>query len=149
MRSPEPAPERASHDLDCAAALVTDEPVVRNASPSIGLIDGYIEPKIGICVPKVGAASGLSKGVITQVLDSAVFFRTSDEFPSGYVISAPGDSGALWIGQATHKAVSINRGFKGSRTATSTVVGAALRMLKLEFLYGKGAHPHARPQYPC
>ncbi len=123
---------RAVVDLDCAAALISDGIQVISWIPGLGPITQTAAPAVNARVLKVGAAGGLTEGIVTQVSGTAVTIRTDPAFPRGYAISEAGDSGALWIDQASGAAVALHRGLRDSRTATATLIDAVLESLRLK-----------------
>jgi hypothetical protein len=122
---------RANIDLDCAAALLSSGMEARAWIPGIGPISVTATPTLNARVIKVGAAGGITEGIITQVRGSSVMIRSDPDFPQDYVISQPGDSGALWIDQNNRAAVALHRGIRGPRTATATSIDAVLEGLHL------------------
>ena len=128
---------RASVELDCAAALLLDGTSVDASIPGFGPLVQTATATVNMRVAKVGAAGGLTEGIITQVIGTSVVIRTDAEFPQDYVLSQPGDSGALWMDRDTRAAIALHRGLRTPRTATATSIDAVLQILDLRFLAGR------------
>ncbi len=122
---------RANIDLDCAAALISDGLTTNSWIPGLGPLVQRVAPAMNARVIKVGAMGGITEGVITQITGATVMIRTDADLPLDYVISQPGDSGALWLDQTTRAAVALHRGLRNPRTATATAIDAVLTALHL------------------
>lgn len=97
-------------DLDCAAFLINSSRKIRPAI--VGLtryIPGAIEPLIGMSVTKSGLATGVTHGMIDGVsLDEFTIIPKRLDPATPYEISAPGDSGSIWLEKTTGKAVGLH-----------------------------------------
>lgn len=79
----------------------------------LGLVNGIVAPVSGIEVRKVGAATGLTRGVITVVNGSLFAIESIDgEGP----ISLSGDSGAIWV-DTKNRAVGVHQRGTGATHA--------------------------------
>jgi hypothetical protein len=117
--------------LDVAAALVS--PGIKIELEILGLppIQPPIAPQPGMRVLKSGMAIGITEGVITAVAQGQVEIDLVPGFPNDYDLSAPGDSGALWIERATGAPVAMHTGLKPSGVATAVAWLDALAALNL------------------
>ena len=129
---------RLDRDMDAAvAALNTTRPHVRDI---IGLnpVSGMESPQLGMQVAKSGRTTGNTEGIIDGVSLSTsinygaagvVSFRDQihivprPPWPAvDYEVSMGGDSGSIWINEATGKAVGLH--FAGETTASPTAENA-------------------------
>lgn len=74
-----------------------------------------IEPHIGMCLYKIGAATGLTHGIIDNVsrLDESLVIIHSDEKNPSEKLCDYGDSGSLWVyndGSPHHRPVALHAG---------------------------------------
>ncbi len=104
---------RALADLDVAAVRVGLGIEVLNTIAGLGPIPADIAPAApGMRVVKLGATTGLTEGEISDVEDDRIRIVPPPGFPRGYRLSAPGDSGALWLELGTLRPVGLH--YQGS-----------------------------------
>ncbi len=104
---------RAVPDLDVAAVRVGLGIEVLNTIAGLGAVGAEIAPAApGMRVVKLGATTGLTEGEISDVEDDRIRIVPPPGFPRGYRLSAPGDSGALWLEVGTLKPVGLH--YQGS-----------------------------------
>jgi hypothetical protein len=104
---------RTAPDLDVAAVRVGPGVGVLNAIAGLGAVGAEpAEAAPGMRVVKVGATTGLTEGEISDVEDDRLRIVPPPGFPRGYQLSAPGDSGALWLEAGTLKPVGLH--YQGS-----------------------------------
>lgn len=123
---------KANRDLDCAAVKLLPGIDAQMAVLGLGALSVITDPEPGMRVVKMGAVSGLTEGVVFQVVDEQVSIRVDATFPVEYVLSAPGDSGSLWLEQGTNHAVALHRGLKTPKTATATAMTSVKVALGLD-----------------
>jgi len=128
--------DRVSTTFDAAAALVDDGIDSVTEVLQFGSVLGVSSPAAGMRVVKSGLATGVTEGVIESVTGSWVQIRVLPGFPSKYQLSEPGDSGSIWINQATGRAVALH--VTGSDTGVEvawarplTEVLAGLRLMPI------------------
>jgi hypothetical protein len=124
---------RADRALDCAAAKVdgtiqTVSEIIGIGAPRLG-----VPAVVGTRVLKSGQETGVTEGVITAVNGAEVRIEPSSDFPPGYVLSGPGDSGALWVTKDTKAAIALHRAGSavGGREVFGVSIGAVLTSLRL------------------
>src|SRR5262245_35304652 len=122
---------KASRDLDCAAVRIMDGVSSAMEVLGLGTLAGFADPDIDMRVVKVGAATGLTECVVSQVIGNQVLIRVNPGFPDDYVLSGPGDSGALWVEQGTNRAVALHSGLKTPKTATGNSIVEIAGFLRL------------------
>lgn len=104
---------RTAPDLDVAAVRVGPGVAVLNAIAGLGAVGAApAEAAPGMRVVKVGATTGLTEGEISDVENDRLRIVPPPGFPRGYQLSAPGDSGALWLEAGTLKPVGLH--YQGS-----------------------------------
>ena len=99
---------RTSPYFDAAVATLSDGVAYSREVPGIpGGIKGVARPSLGMTVTKVGAATGSTRGLIESV---SVEGFTVIPIPrqKWTEISAPGDSGAVWVDMSSHAAVGLH-----------------------------------------
>lgn len=109
--------------LDAATSRLHGSKLVRNEQQGIGAVTGVVLPQLGMPVIKAGAGTGVTSGLITGILGYSMqryanrkqligpLVCIAPENPEQEV-SAPGDSGAWWLENATRRAVALH--FAGS-----------------------------------
>ena len=126
--------DRADSQLDCAAALVASGMEVANEILGLGRIDPLpAAPLLGQHVCKYGVATELTEGVVTAIDGDDITIHPPNGFPSGYKLSAIGDSGALWLEQGSLRPVALHKqGAVGTEEkAIGTAITAVLSSLRL------------------
>lgn len=112
-----------SHGLDAAVSQLKRPTPFRSEQQGIGAIAGVVLPQLGMPVIKAGAGTGVTSGRITGILGySMQRYANRKQLigPLVYIapenpeqeVSAPGDSGAWWLENATRRAVALH--FAGS-----------------------------------
>lgn len=105
--------DRGDKRLDCSAVLL-DMPQRsgRGVSTDIvgvpGGIKGVVAPRLGMLVVKTGAETGTTRGIIEGVHEGGF---TVAPLPGAVgPLCDPGDSGAVWLEEASHAAVGLHWG---------------------------------------
>lgn len=101
---------RWHQELDCAIFSINDSrktrPAIVGLTPSIS---GILEPLIGMSVIKSGLTTGVTQGMIDGVsLDEFTIIPKRADPSIPYEISAPGDSGSIWLEKTSGKAVGLH-----------------------------------------
>lgn len=122
---------RADANLDCAAALVQPGIVCTSVQLGIGKTGAVAAPAQGMRVVKAGAESGITEGRIAAVFGTSVTIEIDPAFPVEYQVSAPGDSGALWVEQQSRSPVALHTGRTSARRAQASAFADVLRALGL------------------
>ncbi|MEO6802276.1 MAG: hypothetical protein ABI197_03415 [Granulicella sp.] len=123
---------RANAALDCAAALLDLGITTVSYQIGIGASPAPIEPVVGMRVIKAGAVSGITEGIVQSVDGDTVRIAADPAFPADYVLSEPGDSGALWVEQQSRAPVALHLGRSSSRRAEGLSFRAVLAALQLQ-----------------
>jgi hypothetical protein len=118
---------RASRTFDCAAARVLPEIKVSGEILALPRVNGIQQPMIGMRVLKSGCVSGVTEGIITEVLGDKIEIRLCDFHPCDSILSEPGDSGALWVSRENVKAVALHQ----EGTATGGLRAKAIRLTRV------------------
>lgn len=124
----------ADAGLDCAAAKVMAGIQVSNSILEIGPVTGVVAATAGMRVVKSGGVSGITEGVVANVAGQMVTIRIDASFSQQYVLSEPGDSGALWVEQTTQRAVALHRGLQTAREAAAVPVQLVMDKLGLKLM---------------
>jgi hypothetical protein len=99
---------RQDTSLDCAAVRLVPGITFSNDILSIGPAPGPpVAPAVGMNLLKSGAASGVSEGVITQAGETSEI-RLRPATPTRYELTTRGDSGCIWVEQATRRPVILH-----------------------------------------
>jgi hypothetical protein len=106
--------DRASRDLDCAAASIVSGRAVGEIL-GIGTLAPASDPALGMRVIKSGAETGVTEGRIVNLTNTEVEISPLG-LPDDYELSEGGDSGSLWIDAATLSPVALH--YKGSDRGT-------------------------------
>lgn len=100
---------RSNRTLDCAVATLNNSrPVSTTIMDFRGGIKGVVEPVIGMRVTKSGRTTATTRGMVEGV--------STNEFtvvpaPGDWMeLSLGGDSGSIWLEQASHAAVGLHYG---------------------------------------
>jgi hypothetical protein len=123
---------RANADLDCAAAQLDAGITGLNYQLGIGPASNPIEPAVGMKVIKSGAASGVTEGIIVAVSGTDVVIQIDPTYPTDFVLSLPGDSGAAWLEQQSRSLVALHSGRQSPRRAAAVSLTAVLAALRLK-----------------
>jgi hypothetical protein len=123
---------RANADLDCAAAQLDAGITGLNYQLGIGPAATPIEPEVGMRVVKSGAASGVTEGIVIAVSGSDVVVQIDPSYPTDFVLSLPGDSGAVWLEQQSRSPVGLHSGRQSPRRAAAVSLPAVLAALRLK-----------------
>lgn len=107
--------DRASRELDCAAALVFNPSLLIGQILGIGQLMPPVAPMLGMRVLKSGAETGVTEGFIVKIAGDDVEIAPFG-FGTDYELSEGGDSGALWIDASTHAPVALH--YRGSDRGT-------------------------------
>lgn len=118
-------PQRASSELDCAAAFVVEDLRAFPVILELGFVGPPTEPAVGMRVLKSGITTGVTEGEITNIDGDRLEIGVPQDFPTGYDLSDPGDSGALWVERDTRRAVALHTG--GNDTGTEKAFGVRLQ----------------------
>lgn len=78
-------------------------------------LTGYTSPELNMPVMKSGVRTGTTYGLIDSLTDSSYFSIVPDSAFPTYEISAPGDSGSVWVESATNFAVGLHNAGEGER----------------------------------
>jgi hypothetical protein len=122
---------RANAALDCAAALLLPGIPFRNAQLGLGDVKAPTDPVVGMRVCKSGAVSGITEGILTQINGDTLRIEADAAFDLDYLLSDAGDSGSLWLEQATLAPVALHRGRSSPRRADALNIQTALAALAL------------------
>jgi hypothetical protein len=123
---------RADQNLDCAAALVHDGVPVQSDVLGIGRLADPTDPQLGRRVIKAGAETGVTEGVIVRILTDDVEIAPVFSASANYLLSAGGDSGALWVDASTYEPVALHyRGSDSPRRAFARKLLPVLAALRL------------------
>lgn len=121
----------ANADVDSArdVALARIDPLVKSLLRVVGFgpVTASRPPKKGMEVLKVGAASGVTEGVVVEVKGTDVEVRARPDAPGGYNVCDAGDSGAVWIEIATRAPVALH--LRGSQFGPETSFATAVHDL--------------------
>lgn len=123
---------RANSALDCAAALLDPGLFAFNYQLGIGLLTNPIEPVVGMRVVKAGAAGGITEGIVQSVSDDTLSIETDPAFPGEFILSEPGDSGALWLEQQSRAPMALHVGRPSPLHASAVPLLAVLAALQLK-----------------
>lgn len=131
---------KASSALDCAAAKIEPGVQVADEVLGVGRAFGIGPPIEGRRVVKSGAATGISEGVVRSVDGDYVEIVPIANYPTNYVLSDPGDSGAPWLDAMTNDIVALNLGLRGpgDRTVKARSMEAVLTALSLRSIGSLG-----------
>jgi len=108
-----------SRGLDAAVSRLKKSAQLRNEQRGLGAVTGVALPQLGMRVQKSGAGSGMTSGVITGFLGSAMLrYANRQQLVNHLVcitpenpaqkISATGDSGAWWLQSGTQRAAALH-----------------------------------------
>jgi hypothetical protein len=122
---------RANRLLDCAAAKCEPGRLGINYQLGIGPTVAPVAPAMGMRVLKAGAESGVTEGDIITVNGNDVVIRVVANYPVGYEISDPGDSGSLWVEQQSRAPVALHTGKSTPLRAAAFRFDAVLAALSL------------------
>lgn len=123
---------KANPVLDCAAALLDPGIACANTQLGIGSVTAPRPPSLGMRVVKAGAVTGVTEGIITQINGDTIRIEADPAFDKNYVLSAAGDSGALWLEQNTRAPVALHRGHASPQRADALNLQTALAALGLQ-----------------
>lgn len=123
---------RADVNLDCAAAQLDAGVIGLNYQLGIGPAAAPIAPAAGMRVVKSGAASGVTEGIVISVTGIDVVIQIDPVYPTNFVLSEPGDSGAVWLEQQSRSPVALHSGRQSPRRATAVSFPAVLAALRLK-----------------
>lgn len=112
---------RADRLLDCAAALLDDGVSSVPEVLGVGELFAPQAPVVGMGVIKSGARTGVTEGRIVKVGTNRVVIHPPIGAPSGFELSAQGDSGALWIERESGAPVALHRSGNRSGTRESAI----------------------------
>ncbi|HEU5171625.1 MAG TPA: hypothetical protein VFU46_13845 [Gemmatimonadales bacterium] len=120
--------------LDIAAARI--DPGIQSIGRILGLdsVGEVAEPAVGMRVVKAGAATGITEGEIARVQGDRVEIRRPTGYASVYEVSDFGDSGAIWIDQATRAPVAMHSGGSPQAMAIAVRLAAVLTALSLSLV---------------
>lgn len=113
--------DRFDPALDAAAALVTPGMGAVGEVLGIGPVTGLGNPVPGMRVVKSGIATGVTEGVIGEVLGTRVRVDLPPDFSAKYDLSDVSDSGAVWIDRETGRAVALH--VAGNDTGAEVAIG--------------------------
>ena len=122
---------RANRLLDCAAAQCAPGQQGVNYQLGIGPTALPVAPAVGMRVVKAGAESGVTEGEIITVNGNDVVIRVVSNYPVGYEISVPGDSGSLWVEQQSRSPVALHTGKSAPLRAAALRFDVVLAALSL------------------
>jgi len=123
---------RADVNLDCAAAQLDAGVTGLNYQLGIGPAANPIAPVAGMRVIKSGAASGVTEGIVISVTGTDVVIQIDPTYPTNFVLSEPGDSGAVWLEQQSRSPVALHSGRQSPRRAAAVSFPAVLAVLRLK-----------------
>lgn len=123
---------RANANLDCAAAQLIAGIAGLDYQLGIGPTDAPIEPAVGMRVVKSGAVSGVTEGIVLSVTGTDVVIEIDPTYLTEFVLSEPGDSGALWLEQQSRSPVALHSGRQSPRRAAAVSFSAVLAALRLK-----------------
>src|SRR5262245_7347162 len=105
-------------NLDAAVATLGDERPIVNGPWGLRPIRGSALAQLGMSVEKSGRTSGVTRGVVTGVEGTKRTYYAGAGYrvirhvisitPGDPELSLPGDSGAMWIDEATTKVVALH-----------------------------------------
>lgn len=105
---------RSNRALDCAVVTLNGtRPASTTIVDFVGGIKGVVDPAIGMRVTKSGRTTGTTRGMVEGV--SADEFTVVPVPGQWQEISAPGDSGSIWLEQESHASVGLH--FAGETSA--------------------------------
>jgi len=124
---------RADQALDCAAFAIDPGVTATPEVLGIGTLAAPIAPVEKMRVVKSGRSTGVTEGLIDRVSGTAVTIRLLAAFPLAYDLSAVGDSGAVWVDEATLAPVALHTGgtTSGPSIASAFDIRAVLTSLGL------------------
>lgn len=122
----------SNRTLDCAAVKLTV-----GSSPRVlglGMVAAAKVPTTGMTVMKSGWKTGVSEGIVEQVVGHEVIIRRGPDSPDDYLLAAIGDSGAVWVEAGTLAPVALHttESAVGPHRAFATSVNTVLAALSLE-----------------
>jgi hypothetical protein len=83
-------------------------------------------------VIKSGAASGVTEGIVVAVSGTDVVIQIDPTYPTDFVLSLPGDSGAAWLEQQSRSLVALHSGRQSPHRAAAVSLTAVLAALRLK-----------------
>lgn len=122
---------RSDANLDCAAAQLEVGVTGLNYQLGIGTAAAPIAPAAGMRVVKSGAVSGVTEGIVISVTGTDVVIQIDPAYPTNFVLSEPGDSGAVWLEQQSRSPVALHTGRQSPRRAAAASFPAVLAALRL------------------
>jgi hypothetical protein len=126
----------SSWPLDCSAARLN--PGITSVPDILGLslITGSEDPQLGMRVLKSGAETGITEGIVTEINGDTVEIGLPPQIDPQYELSAPGDSGSVWINRQTGKVVALHKGgaSNGPHRAYATRILSVLTFLQMEII---------------
>lgn len=128
--------QRGDPALDCSAARVLPGVAVSAEVLDLGKVGPPLDPRVGMHVVKSGMRTGVTGGIVKRVDGSMVRIEPVATAPRDYVLSNAGDSGALWVEQASMRPIAMHR--RGNVTlpefALASAIIPVLNALNLRFL---------------
>lgn len=117
--------------LDCAAVKLTVS--ASRLVLGLGELVAAKPPAVGMTVMKSGWKTGVSEGIVDQINGNEVIIRRRRDFPTGYLLTAVGDSGAVWVEAGTLAPVALHtrESAVGPHRAFATSLVAVLAALSL------------------
>lgn len=140
--------------LDAAVATLVDQGPEgwENYQIEIGRLAGLARPRLGMVVAKSGVTTGRSRGVVTGVegfsrmtyegswarLIERVVTVSRYPLDAGYgLVSLAGDSGSIWLEEATGQAVALHfSGLRDGTRAQGMDLGHVLEVMGVELATG-------------
>jgi hypothetical protein len=122
---------KADRTLDCAAALLHPGIAAINSQAGLGPVGAPKSPSVGMRVSKSGFATGVTEGIVTEIIGDAIRIEADPAFDPDYVLSAAGDSGSLWLEQNTRAPVALHRGHSTPQRADALNIQTVLATLGL------------------
>ena len=81
---------------------------------------------------KSGAETGVTEGILSRIEAGRVLIARPSGFPTGYMVAAKGDSGALWVTSDTHQPIAMHLGVRTiDGVAVAIPIASVLTTLRL------------------
>ena len=126
----------SSWELDCSAAQLSPE--ISGMPEILGLfpLTGSEDPRLEMRVLKAGAETGITEGIVTAIDGNTIEIGLLPQIDLQYELSAPGDSGSVWVNRRTGKVVALHKGgaSNGAHRAYATPIHSVLKFLNMEIL---------------
>ncbi len=125
--------QHADPILDCAAAKLLPGIVGVPEVLGLGKLSAPMAPALGMRVLKSGVSTGVTEGVISHVDGDVVKIQVKGNYPKGYDLSNPSDSGSVWVEATSRSPVALHRAGEafGISRAIATALPAVLARLSL------------------